>query len=1069
MGKGGKSKGKIAFTLIGAALGGFGANFMIFGTKAVLSSALFGASLASTLWSVTQKPNQFGNLDTDYSQDDYSRFNQVTNDINQNAVIPVIYGTRKYGGLQVYHNPYNGNRYLQKDVVICESGIQGIYDVMANEELIKDDTNISIYNIQYKDAAVSRPNKSTLRLYANGKNQDYTLGDTDDYNAQTSLLNTVIDKIKAEAGNGWKIDGAVDDRTSKGISANSMQFNKSTPVKCYCNPEDAERKNKVILDDRGYKIGTYELHQNEAPDNYNEVGGYPNLAWIRSDLVASSRLSGSNPTINAIVQGMKVKVWKNNQWVTEYSENPAWIIRDFLTSTRYGAGQWITDDMLDLESFKEVAAYCDEEVEYIDFDGSIKKVPRYQLNIVIDSAKTPIDHLSSMLAVFGGFITFGKQIALRVEKAETPVYDFDDDTIVKDSMSIGQTSLDDTPNRYKIGYFDPAQSWTEVKVVIEDLELQHEQDNKIFDKTVTLAGCTSQNQALRIGRLYRDLNKVCSLTLSFSVATQGMMLECGDVVNVTYGGIFTKMPVRITQIEETNNGVYQLTCRQYNASIYNDELGSQIINPNYTNSNSPYGDKPPAVDGLVAEESTYTSVDGILNMGMNITWDDTYYEYFDHYQVSLSTDGINYKPYVNTFENEAYIGSLAQGSYWVSVQIVTKDGIKGVPAITTVEISGKDRPPSDVIRLDTDLLNDGTRRFWWEFKYPNPNDISGFKLKYTQGAVPNWDSAYELHSGLILAQPFETQALRQGTHTVMIKAVDNAGNESGNACSTILNLGDPLEDNVLWKIDLSDNNWSKTEHNGVVNSDNVVESININKSLLLNAHINPNAYGQFYLLYDLNSASTVEYCIGGGANMWKSPITPFWKPMFNDDYVNMTAAKPSEFDSAIEVVAADTKNFNEESGNLTCVNAKQASDNGAGINYFWQFKGLYKPYTGKVIIKGTDSLHIRVNSVPNKDEKSTISKLVAVIDVPDRMENFDNINIPKEGLVLPIKTPNYWTTAVRVNAIQSVVEGNYDFEIVDRVPCKIRFYRIENDAGFTRTPIAVSADITWQGFQREVY
>lgn len=238
MGKGGKSKGKIAFSLVGLALGGIGAvSWGAFGGGLTfVQGAMYGMSIASTLWSVTQKPNINGYGDSDYSQDDYTRFNQVTNDVNQNAAIPVIYGTRKYGGLQVWHNPYNGSRYLQKDVVVCHAGIQGIYDVKANDCLIKDDTNINIYNDLHSDATVCRPNKSTLRLYAGGKTDDITLGNTDDYNAQTSLLTTIIDKIKSDIGNGWKIDGAVDDRTSKGISANTMQFDSVNPVPCYCDP-----------------------------------------------------------------------------------------------------------------------------------------------------------------------------------------------------------------------------------------------------------------------------------------------------------------------------------------------------------------------------------------------------------------------------------------------------------------------------------------------------------------------------------------------------------------------------------------------------------------------------------------------------------------------------------------------------------------------------------------------------------------------------------------------------------------------------------------------------------------
>ena len=197
MGKG-KKTGKILFAVAGFAIGY--ANPAMFGIDATIKGAAFaggmyGMSIASTLWSVTQKPNAFGNLDGDYSQDDYSKFSTTTNDISQDAVIPVIYGTRKWGGLQVWHNPYNGERYLQKDVIICEGGIKGVYNVCANEELIKNDTNISIYNIQHQDAAVYRSG-NTLYLKAGGKTNTYALKDVESQDQQAALLSTVIEKIR---------------------------------------------------------------------------------------------------------------------------------------------------------------------------------------------------------------------------------------------------------------------------------------------------------------------------------------------------------------------------------------------------------------------------------------------------------------------------------------------------------------------------------------------------------------------------------------------------------------------------------------------------------------------------------------------------------------------------------------------------------------------------------------------------------------------------------------------------------------------------------------------------------
>ena len=115
MGKG-KKVGKIAFMVAGFFLGAGGAGQAFFNTTKSFAAGMYGMSIASTIWSVVAKPNAFGDLNSDYSQDDYSKFSTTTNDISQDAVIPVIYGTRKWGGLQVWHNPYNGERYLQKDV-----------------------------------------------------------------------------------------------------------------------------------------------------------------------------------------------------------------------------------------------------------------------------------------------------------------------------------------------------------------------------------------------------------------------------------------------------------------------------------------------------------------------------------------------------------------------------------------------------------------------------------------------------------------------------------------------------------------------------------------------------------------------------------------------------------------------------------------------------------------------------------------------------------------------------------------------------------------------------------------
>lgn len=129
---------------------------------------------------------------------------------------------------------------------------------------------------------------------------------------------------------------------------------------------------------------------------------------------------------------------------------------------------------------------------------------------------------------------------------------------------------------------------------------------------------------------------------------------------------------------------------------------------------------------------------------------------------------------------------------------------------------------------------------------------------------------------------------------------------------------------------------------------------------------------------------------------------------------------------------------------------------------------LYKPYTCKVNVKAGDLIQVRFTAPENVTEETLLKSLTAIIDVPDREEHFENITVPASGLELPIVTPDYYTTAVKVDAMQTSVPGGVELEIISRTPCIIRFNKLTKGASITRTPIQVVADVTWQGFENEV-
>lgn len=98
---------------------------------------------------------------------------------------------------------------------------------------------------------------------------------------------------------------------------------------------------------------------------------YPNTALVGIEAVATENLSGAIPNVTVIVRGRRVRVGSFAAAPT-FSQNPSWCLMDYLTNARYGLG--IVDSEINLLSFLQFAAYCDELI-----DG----VPRHTLDMVI--------------------------------------------------------------------------------------------------------------------------------------------------------------------------------------------------------------------------------------------------------------------------------------------------------------------------------------------------------------------------------------------------------------------------------------------------------------------------------------------------------------------------------------------------------------------------------------------------------------------------------------------------------------------------------------------------------------
>lgn len=343
-------------------------------------------------------------------------------------------------------------------------------------------------------------------------------------------------------------------------------------------------------------------------------------------------------------------------------------------------------------------------------------------------------------------------------------------------------------------------------------------------------------------------------------------------------------------------------------------------------------------------------------------------------------------------------------------------------------------PPPDVEVLNVEKMSSSIRRYWWKYTYPEPNDVAGFILKYTQGKEINWDTGIPVQEGLITTQPYETQTVRPGSNAVMIKAVDTNGNESKNFAYCMLDMGDLLQENVLYDKDFGDNNFAEVSNNGTVLSDGYVHAVNAGK-----------------MWHE------------PGRKMWNSSDSKMWGASFQPytAYVEFIAPASGQFWLSADIEGPAIVYYRRALAEPVWIESKESiafwdSDEAAAWD---QSADMWKQWSDKVEVRAGAIIQVKIVAKNNMYQETIIKALHAYIDVPDRQEHFEDLAISEEGTELPITTPNYETTAVHIDAVQGSTAVT--LKVLRKTPCRVALL----DASDKQ--VAGSIDVTWQGFVNE--
>ncbi len=209
----------------------------------------------------------------------------------------------------------------------------------------------------------------------------------------------------------------------------------------------------------------------------------------------------------------------------EWTSDPAWILYDLLTNTRYGAS--LSETTIDQYAFYSASVYNSTQVD----DGAGGTEPRFSCNVNINNgneAFTLINDLCAVMRVMP-FYSAGS-ITISQDRPADPVYQFTLANVLDGGFTYAGTSLKTRHTVVNVGYFDMETQTIDYETV-EDTTASTKYGSVV--KNIKSFACTSRGQAARMGRWFLYNEQQSSETCTFTTTLEaGVLVRPGQIIQI---------------------------------------------------------------------------------------------------------------------------------------------------------------------------------------------------------------------------------------------------------------------------------------------------------------------------------------------------------------------------------------------------------------------------------------------------------------------------------------------------------------------------------------------------------
>ena len=348
----------------------------------------------------------------------------------------------------------------------------------------------------------------------------------------------------------------------------------------------------------------------------------PNTAYAYCELTydQEKRVTSLSNRLQFTITGRTVKPLTSTTTATSYaaaseatSSNPAEILVDYLTNTRYGAG--VPFDAIDFTTFNSHADFCDEDADYTPVGGGTPlQETRYTTNGSINTNQDVDQNVTDLTIGNSAMLTWNYgQFGIVSDTIKASIFSFSEDNIFG-KLQISKLGFDNKLNEIT-AKFDSLKSKEQEEQIILDIDAEFRNDNEpVLERTVTLPMTNNAIEARRVSAIYLNKSRQ-DLMVNFTTSLEASGVESGDVIeiahetpgwptqaDITAGRSGKQFIVQSVEEKVVNNIIgLEITAQEYSATAYNDTINDEDGAPN-TRLPNPFAS--PVIENLTAVEDT---------------------------------------------------------------------------------------------------------------------------------------------------------------------------------------------------------------------------------------------------------------------------------------------------------------------------------------------------------------------------------------------------------------------------------------------------------------------------------